>query len=120
MQWSIVAEPNYDTNEGVNLQIRGSRPYISDLCHDIDLHHNFITGGDHRNPIHGVKSGRIINNIIYNWNYYAIKAKGDKDIIGNYIKKGPYSYGTKDDPTLPDTKSAKWAGRMPEGAIRRS
>jgi hypothetical protein len=57
---------------------------------DIDFHHNFITGGNHRNPIHRTYSGRIVSNLVYNSNYYDIKAGGIKDIIGNYIKAGPY------------------------------
>ena len=91
VQWSVLGEPNYATNGACSVQVSGASPAISDQITDIDFHHNFITGGDHRNPIHRVKSGRIVNNLVYNWNYYAIKAKGLKDIIGNYVKKGPYS-----------------------------
>ena len=119
VQWSIAAEPLYSTNEAVNFQIRGATRGLSDLSTNIDLHHNLITSGDHRNPIHGVRSGRIINNIIYNWNYYAIKAKGNKDIIGNYMKKGPYSFGNPSDPTKPETKAAMW-GRPPIPYVRGS
>ena len=93
VQWSISGEPNFATNGGASVQISGASPSISDRVTNIDFHHNFITGGDHRNPIHRGKSGRIINNLIYNAAYYDIKAAGIKDIIGNYIKKGPYTGG---------------------------
>jgi pectate lyase len=89
VQWTILAEPNYATNGGVNFPIGGTNA-ICDASTDIDIHHNYFTGGNHRNPIHAVKSGRIINNLIYNSSYYMIKVKGNKDIIGNYIRKGPY------------------------------
>jgi Abnormal spindle-like microcephaly-assoc'd, ASPM-SPD-2-Hydin len=92
VQWAILAEPNYATNGQVNFPIGGTEA-TCDIDTDIDLHHNFFTGGNHRNPNHAVKSGRIINNIIYNTSYYDIKLKGDKDVIGNYIKKGPYWSG---------------------------
>jgi hypothetical protein len=93
VQWSVSGEPNFATNGGTSVQISGANSAISDQVTDIDIHHNFITGGDHRNPIHRVKSGRIINNVVYNASYYDIKAGGIKDIIGNYLKRGPYTGG---------------------------
>jgi len=92
VQWTILAEPNYATNGQVNFPIGGTEA-TCDIDTDIDLHHNFFTGGNHRNPNHAVKSGRIINNILYNTSYYDIKLKGNKDVIGNYIRKGPYWSG---------------------------
>jgi hypothetical protein len=35
-----------------------------------------------------------VNNLIYNSTYYSIKTKGHKDIIGNYMKDGPYCCST--------------------------
>lgn len=90
-QWSIQAEPLFTINHSVNDNISGATSAMSDRMHDIDFHHNFLTGGDHRNPIHRVLSGRIVNNLIYNAAYYDIKAGGNKDIVGNYIKAGPYT-----------------------------
>jgi len=92
VQWTILAEPNYATNGQVNFPIGGTEA-TCDIDTDIDLHHNFFTGGNHRNPNHAVKSGRIINNLLYNTSYYDIKLKGNKDVIGNYIRKGPYWSG---------------------------
>jgi pectate lyase len=94
VQWSILGEPNFATNGGCSVQISGASSAISDQITDIDFHHNFLTGANHRNPIHRVNSGRIINNLVYNASYYDIKAGGNKDIIGNYIKAGPYTSGS--------------------------
>jgi hypothetical protein len=94
VQWSILGEPNYASNGGCSVQISGASSAISDQITDIDFHHNFLTGANHRNPIHRVKSGRIINNLVYNASYYDIKAGGNKDIVGNYIKAGPYASGS--------------------------
>jgi hypothetical protein len=90
LQWSILAEPNYATNGGVSAVVGAWNSTLSDQMSDIDIHHNFITGGNHRNPSHRTISGRIVNNLIYNSTYYSIKTKGHKDIIGNYMKDGPY------------------------------
>jgi hypothetical protein len=90
MQWNIFAEPCMQQNNSCNIQISGSTPAVSDRMVDIDFHHNYLTGGNHRNPIHRVKSGRMVNNLVYNYSYYALKAGGNKDFINNYIKLGPY------------------------------
>jgi hypothetical protein len=89
IQWSIAAEPNFRTNGGCNFVIAAMTPELANAGTDIDLHHNLFLSGDHRNPSHRVKSGRIVNNLIYNWSYYAVKVTGIKDVVGNYFKPGP-------------------------------
>jgi hypothetical protein len=56
-----------------------------DLEVDVDFHHNLLAGTSHRMPLTTQKSGRMVNNIIYAWTYYAMRSKGLRDIIGNYF-----------------------------------
>jgi Abnormal spindle-like microcephaly-assoc'd, ASPM-SPD-2-Hydin len=90
LQWSILAEPVYTTNGSVNAVISGSTSATSNGFHDVDMHHNFLTGANHRNPSDRISQSRIVNNLIYNTSYYDIKVMGASDVINNYIKAGPY------------------------------
>jgi pectate lyase len=92
--WNIIAEPLLQPGATgtVAVNVSGATPTIADASTDIDFHHNLFTSADHRTPLHTVRSGRLVNNIIYNWNYYALRTKGSKDIIGNYFKPGPMNH----------------------------
>jgi hypothetical protein len=91
-QYTLSAEGNYNTNGDVAAMIGGCYIYtqICDAMQDLDFHHNFITGTNHRNPVHVGNRGRIVNNLVYNTTYYQSLAGGHKDFIGNYYKDGPY------------------------------
>jgi len=60
---------------------------------DIDMHHNLIMNDDHRGPILGNKSTRLVNNINYNMKAHAVQLLGgiNVDIINNLYKRGPMS-----------------------------
>ncbi len=89
--WNIIAEPLLQPGAAgsVAVSASGADSTIADDSGDLDLHHNLIASADHRLPTLRVSSGRLVNNVVYNYNYYAMKAKGDWDIIGNYFKAGP-------------------------------
>jgi pectate lyase len=91
-QYTILAEGNYTTNGSVGGVLGGcsSTPQICDAMQDLDFHHNFLTGFNHRNPNEPANQGRLVNNLVYNSNYYQMKAGAHKDFISNYIKEGPY------------------------------
>jgi hypothetical protein len=93
LQWSLLAEPVTVVNGGVNIAVSGATPALADKITDLDYHHNLLSSTSHRNPLDAGKSGRIVNNIVYNWTYYATRVKGYKDIIGNYFKAGSYTGG---------------------------
>jgi hypothetical protein len=57
-----------------------------DLETDMDFHHNLFMGSSHRMPLMTVKSGRLVNNVVYAWTYYPMRSKGFRDFIGNYFK----------------------------------
>jgi pectate lyase len=92
--WNIIAEPLLQPGATgtVAVNVSGATETIANASTDIDFHHNMFSSADHRTPLHTVRSGRLVNNIIYNWNYYGLRTKGSKDIIGNYFKPGPMNH----------------------------
>lgn len=91
--WNIFAEPlsSHPTNP-----ITGSdTSAIADLMNDIDFHHNLLMNSSHRNPLIKNKSSRFVNNIVYNWRYYAttVGTGVQADIIGNLYRTGPLNKG---------------------------
>jgi pectate lyase len=91
--WNVFGEPLYPANDAVNMNISSSSTAIADGMTDIDLHHNLFTSQDHRAPLLCNRSGRFVNNVIYNWRYYAVRLKGNWDVVGNAIKAGPFTGG---------------------------
>jgi hypothetical protein len=103
MQWSM-------NNEG--LRPDPTRPDSQATCssvgtnnanpvnaadHDDDFHHNFFSDCSHRIPETTQKSMHMVNNIIYNWDYFATETLGPQssDIIGNLYKAGPGTPGAQ-------------------------
>jgi len=58
---------------------------------DIDFHHNLIATDGHRFPLFKGQNGRFVNNLVYNWFYYASLSGGGTivDYINNIYKAGP-------------------------------
>ena len=87
--WCLMAEPlaahptSFITGSDISSR--------ADVMTDIDLHHCMLANSSHRNPLVKNKSFRMVNNIIYNWKFYATQSVGgvNIDIIGNYYKPGP-------------------------------
>jgi pectate lyase len=94
ISWNIIAEPlkAHPTSiiSGANTRER------ADKITDIDLHHNFVPNSSHRNPLIKSKSTRLVNNLFYNWSYYATQFGGgtQSDVIGNVFKAGPLTPGS--------------------------
>jgi pectate lyase len=87
--WNIVAEPLADHPTSI---ITGSNvKAISGAISDIDFVKNYVPNTSHRNPLIKTKKTRIVNNIFYNYSYYATQFGGGSsgDIIGNLYKPGP-------------------------------
>jgi pectate lyase len=87
--WNIWAEPLASHATGF-LTGANSRA-LADTLTDLDLHHNLFQNSNHRNPLLKNKSSRVVNNIIYNYCFYATQIGGgvSADIIGNFYKAGP-------------------------------
>ena len=68
----------------------------ADNMTNIDIHHNLFLHHFDRNPFIKHKSGRVVNNIAYNWAGYGLATNGGVhfDIINNLFVKGP-NYNVK-------------------------
>lgn len=91
IQWCLIAEPHkhHPTNFILGPE-RGTR--------GVDIHHCLIANGSHRNPLFYRTEGRFVNNVIYNWHWFAIGIPypGAKlDLVNNVWKKGPLSTGPR-------------------------
>jgi hypothetical protein len=82
MQWSLFYEPNAGHVVGPMTDDTGG---FADGDTDNDFHHNLLVNIGHRLPMYNTRSGRWINNIVYNWQFYALLTEGGvkMDIIGN-------------------------------------
>ena len=69
---------------------RLANPCFSSLETDIDFHHNMFVNISHRIPETDNKSVRWVNNLTYNWAFYAFAGLGGEaiDIIGNKWVRG--------------------------------
>ncbi|MBV9888959.1 MAG: hypothetical protein JO119_20635 [Acidobacteria bacterium] len=65
-------------------------PCFSSLETDVDFHHNMFVNISHRIPEVDNKSVRWVNNLTYNWAFYAFAGLGGEalDIIGNKWVRG--------------------------------
>jgi pectate lyase len=65
-------------------------PCFSSLETDIDFHHNMFVNISHRIPETGNKSLRWVNNLTFNWAFYAFASLGavTLDVIGNKWVRG--------------------------------
>jgi pectate lyase len=88
LQWSLMYESNAAhpvgpmTDDGMGL---------AHLETDQDFHHNLFANIGHRLPLFNTKSLHWVNNIVYNWDYFASQTQGgtESDFIGNIYKAGP-------------------------------
>jgi uncharacterized protein YjdB len=87
MQWSLFYEPNSGHQVGPMTDDTGG--FASGDTGD-DFHHNMFVNIGHRLPLYNTKSGRWVNNIVFNWDFYALLAQGGVkiDIINNKYVAG--------------------------------
>jgi hypothetical protein len=89
LSWSLIAEPL--SAHPTNIITGSNNKVESNAQTDIDFLRNYIANSSHRNPLLKNKSGRIINNLVYNYSFYALQigGGGSFDIIGNLYTAGP-------------------------------
>jgi pectate lyase len=87
--WSLNSEPlaGHPTSFGIGATDSATVAGIS----DVDVHHSLMTDASHRIPLIGIPNIRWVNNVTYNWAFYAVQMLGGVtgDYIGNYWKPGP-------------------------------
>jgi pectate lyase len=91
-QWIMCYEPNAGHPVGpmADATSGSARQSVN-----IDWHHSFFANTGHRLPLVDVGSMRWVNNIVYNWNYYAALTWGGAkmDYIGNKYVPGNLNSG---------------------------
>jgi pectate lyase len=91
-QWNMTYKP--DVNHPVGPMADATTCAASTVT-NIDYHHNFFADTSHRLPLFNVKSGRWVNNIVYNWDWFAGLWQGATrpDIINNRYIPGSMNSG---------------------------
>lgn len=91
---NLVAEGLYPHSTGYLTGATTSA--VSSQMTDIDFYNNLTMNNSHRNPLLTNKSSRVINNLFYNYAYYAVQAGPgvNLDLIGNKFKFGPMNATT--------------------------
>jgi hypothetical protein len=128
-QWSMFYEPhaNHPVGPGnstnPNCTATSSSPCFSAGERDIDFHHNLFADISHRIPESTNHSTRFVNNVIFNWNFYAsewlgamvVDEIGNKYVAGNLnfqaAQKHEIHFTTKS-PPLPGNPSAYLSGNI--------
>ena len=89
LQWSLLAEAL--DGHSVHFLTGGGNRDQSQSVGAIDLHHNLLLNASHRQPLIKTPIVRIVNNIVYNWGFYATQTvRGvTSDIISNLYQAGP-------------------------------
>jgi len=91
VQWSMINESilGHAVGPGVGNSNGSTANFL-----DVDFHHNFLSNASHRLPETAQKSMRWVNNIVYNWSFYASATLGAQasDFIGNLYKAGPLNH----------------------------
>ena len=84
LQWSLIYEPHEGHPVGPSTTSNGD-PTNSAASVNNDFHHNLLVNIDHRIPEYNNGSLRWINNITYNYSWYAVEGLGgtQSDVIGN-------------------------------------
>ncbi len=94
-QWSMFYESHAGHPVGPSISSNPNPGQgFDNLETDLDYHHNLFADIGHRIPQLWNKSSRWVNNIVYNWDYYASQLLGqvNGDFIGNRYKAGPLNH----------------------------
>jgi hypothetical protein len=117
-QWTLDYEPHeghpvgYGTATDETCVGTPSGPCLSPSEKNIDFHHDMFVNVGHRIPENSNFSTRWVNNIIYNWNYYANEWLGAEQIddINNKFITGNLNSGAQAFPIHFTTNSAEMSG----------
>jgi len=87
-QYSIFGESIY-SGWNTNVIVDGLTSEVDHVT-DVDFHHDYFVNQGHRTPLFKAKSGRFINNVVFNWSWYAVQIGGGGwvDVVGNHFIDG--------------------------------
>jgi hypothetical protein len=117
--WSLDYEPHEGHPVGFGtatdetcVGTRSNPTCLSVYETDIDFHHDMFVNVDHRIPENSNGSTRWVNNIIYNWSYYANEWLGAEiiDDINNKFVKGNLNPSAQAHPIHFTTNSPEMSG----------
>jgi hypothetical protein len=93
--WILNAECLMPHACGILIGGAGWDPVLSPRMVNIDVHHNLFLHNLNRNPKIKCMNSQSINNIAYDWNWWAAAFAGgiEIDLIGNLFKRGPNYIG---------------------------
>jgi pectate lyase len=108
LQWSILAEPLLA--HSTNFISGGQTEEYAASVGALDVHHTLFTNTSHRQPLIKTPSFRVVNNIFYNWGFYATQAVGHVtfDVVGNLYRRGPLSAATGHEVQVASTTGWEW------------
>lgn len=107
---NLIAEGLTYDHPSCGLIVGGSEPVD---VYGTSIHHNLFMNGNNRFPLVSNRDARVVNNIMYNWNWWATGfAGGIKiDIIGNKYKVGPvWIWWPLSDWDLDNCREIVWTG----------
>jgi hypothetical protein len=119
MQWSLDYEPHEGHPVGFGtatdetcVGTRANGNCLSPYEVNIDFHHNLLANVHHRIPENSNGSTRWINNVIFNWGWYANEWLGAEsiDAINNKYITGNLNSGAQAFPIHFTTKSPEMSG----------
>ena len=119
VQWHLDYEPDeghpvgYGTATDESCVGTLSGPCLSPFEKNIDFHHSMFVNVGHRIPENSNFSTRWVNNIIYNWNYYAnewLGAESIDDINNKFITGNLNAMGSQPHPIHFTTNSPEMSG----------
>jgi hypothetical protein len=118
-QWSLDYEPHEGHPVGFGtatdescVGTRANPTCLSVYETDIDFHHDMFVNVDHRIPENSNGSTRWINNVVYNWSYYANEWLGAEiiDDINNKFVQGNLNPSAQAHPIHFTTNSPEMSG----------
>jgi hypothetical protein len=89
LSWNIFSEGIRPGAVGHGVLI-GDGLSFANPSYNISIHHNLIAHNPDRNPLlKGSVLTELINNVGYNWNWFALRTMTKTAFIGNHYIKGP-------------------------------
>lgn len=93
--WVFNAECLMPHSCGILIHGAGWDPRLSPQMQNVDVHHNLFVHNMNRNPKIKSMNAQSINNIVYDWSWWAAAFAGgvEIDLVGNLFKRGPSFIG---------------------------